>query len=122
MNSHFSSWSICSHVVLFVVDDCFGCERMVCLVAISVMHCKKVSSDHMAVLFGQFVNRADKHTLEPGLLFEQHADPYSFIFSKIHTFRVLNQDHSLLDSLVVECWHRVWEVPGSIPSQGPPPR
>ena len=24
-----------------------------------------------------------------------------------------------LDSLVVECWHRVWEVPGSIPSQGP---
>ena len=25
----------------------------------------------------------------------------------------------LLDSLVVECWHRVWEVPGSIPSQGP---
>ena len=26
----------------------------------------------------------------------------------------------LIDSLVVECWHRVWEVPGSIPSQGPP--
>ena len=25
----------------------------------------------------------------------------------------------LLDSLVVECWHRVREVPGSIPSQGP---
>ena len=25
----------------------------------------------------------------------------------------------LLDSLVVECWLRVWEVPGSIPSQGP---
>ena len=25
---------------------------------------------------------------------------------------------SLLDSLVVECWHRVREVPGSIPSQG----
>ena len=25
----------------------------------------------------------------------------------------------LLDSLVVECWHRVLEVPGSIPSQGP---
>ena len=25
----------------------------------------------------------------------------------------------LLDSLVVECWHRVQEVPGSIPSQGP---
>ena len=25
----------------------------------------------------------------------------------------------LPDSLVVECWHRVQEVPGSIPSQGP---
>ena len=24
-----------------------------------------------------------------------------------------------LDSLVVECWLQVWEVPGSIPSQGP---
>ena len=24
-----------------------------------------------------------------------------------------------LNSLVVECWLRVWEVPGSIPSQGP---
>ena len=28
------------------------------------------------------------------------------------------KDH-LLDSLVVQCWHRVREVPGSIPSQGP---
>ena len=27
--------------------------------------------------------------------------------------------NSLLDSLVVECWLRVWEVPGSILSQGP---
>ena len=27
--------------------------------------------------------------------------------------------HRLLDSLVVECWHRVREVPGLIPSQGP---
>ena len=27
--------------------------------------------------------------------------------------------HPLLDSLVVECWLRVREVPGSIPSQGP---
>ena len=25
----------------------------------------------------------------------------------------------LLDSLVIECWHRVREDPGSIPSQGP---
>ena len=28
-------------------------------------------------------------------------------------------DNRLLDSLVVECWLRVREVPGSIPSQGP---
>ena len=27
--------------------------------------------------------------------------------------------HSLLDSLVIKCWLRVWEIPGSIPSQGP---
>ena len=27
--------------------------------------------------------------------------------------------HRLLDSLVVECWLRVRDVPGSIPSQGP---
>ena len=27
--------------------------------------------------------------------------------------------HCLLDSLEVECWLRVREVPGSIPSQGP---
>ena len=27
--------------------------------------------------------------------------------------------HRLLDNLVVECWHRVGEIPGSIPSQRP---
>ena len=26
--------------------------------------------------------------------------------------------YRLLDNLVVECWHRMREVPGSIPSQG----
>ena len=31
----------------------------------------------------------------------------------------INRIHRLLDSLVVECWLRVREVPGSIPSQGP---
>ena len=29
------------------------------------------------------------------------------------------QIYGPLDRLVVECWHRVREVPGSIPSQGP---
>ena len=29
------------------------------------------------------------------------------------------RQHRILDSLVVECWLRVREVPGSIPSQGP---
>ena len=28
-------------------------------------------------------------------------------------------EYRLLDSLVVDYWHRVREVPGSIPSQGP---
>ena len=32
---------------------------------------------------------------------------------------VLKLLHSLLDSLVIECWHQVRVVPGSIPSQGP---
>ena len=31
----------------------------------------------------------------------------------------LEVSYRLFDSLVVECWHRVREVPGSIPSQGP---
>ena len=31
----------------------------------------------------------------------------------------LSIQHRLFDSLVVECWHRVRGVPGSIPSQGP---
>ena len=31
----------------------------------------------------------------------------------------LSCEHRLLDSLVVHCWLRVREVPGSIPSQGP---
>ena len=33
--------------------------------------------------------------------------------------RVSSVYYRLLDSLVVECWLRVREVPGSIPSQGP---
>ena len=31
----------------------------------------------------------------------------------------LECSNRLVDSLVVECWFRVQEVPGSIPSQGP---
>ena len=27
--------------------------------------------------------------------------------------------YHLLDSLVVDCWHRVWKIPGPMPSQGP---
>ena len=41
----------------------------------------------------------------------------------IYVYRKLTIDYKLvyrlLDSLVVECWLRVGEVPGSIPSQGP---
>ena len=38
------------------------------------------------------------------------------------TMTMTTSKYRLLDSLVVECWLRVREVPGSIPSQGPPPR
>ena len=33
-------------------------------------------------------------------------------------FGLIQSGNSLLDSLVVECWLQVREVPGSIPSQG----
>ena len=42
---------------------------------------------------------------------------YNMIF--IITVYYMHAYYRLLDSLVVECWHRVREVPGSIPSQGP---
>ena len=32
---------------------------------------------------------------------------------------IIDMNNRLLDSLVVECWLRVQEVPGTIPSQGP---
>ena len=32
---------------------------------------------------------------------------------------MFNDNRCLLNSLVVECWLRVWEVPGSIPIQRP---
>ena len=32
---------------------------------------------------------------------------------------IMDTENRLFDSLVVECWLRVREVPGSIPSQGP---
>ena len=32
---------------------------------------------------------------------------------------IIDMNNRLLDSLVVECWLQVQEVPGSIPSQGP---
>ena len=41
--------------------------------------------------------------------------------SKINYIHYLHP-YRFLDSLVVECWLPVWEVPGSIPSQAPPPR
>ena len=41
---------------------------------------------------------------------------HSVIRKVIHSHCLI---HRLLDSLVVECWHRVREIPGLIPSQGP---
>ena len=40
-------------------------------------------------------------------------------WTNVKTVEIDYNTHRLLDSLVVECWLRVWEVPGSIPSQGP---
>ena len=37
----------------------------------------------------------------------------------IQTIDIHYINYRLLDSLMVECWHRLREVPGSIPSQGP---
>ena len=43
-----------------------------------------------------------------------------FLFFLKNYFRQFqNRKYRLLDSLVVKCWLRVREVPGSIPSQGP---
>ena len=45
---------------------------------------------------------------------------YSIAFrTQIDFHRLKYSCYRLLDSLVVECWFRVREVPGSIPSQGP---
>ena len=45
---------------------------------------------------------------------------YNFVEWKGTLFNELyNWMHTTASSIVVECWHRVREVPGSIPSQGP---
>ena len=48
-------------------------------------------------------------TFTKSALFLQHN-------SRMHFYCIYNR---LLDSLVVERWHQVRELPGSIPSQGP---
>ena len=54
---------------------------------------------------------------------QQQPTSSQFAIGVIMKVVVLIGDYyRLLDSLVVECWLRVREVPGSIPSQGPPPR
>ena len=40
-------------------------------------------------------------------------------YSDSNSFNFNGKYYRRLDSLVVECWLRVREVPGSIPSQGP---
>ena len=40
-------------------------------------------------------------------------------YNSAESSQLSKSSHRLLDSLVVECWLRVQEVPGSIPSQGP---
>ena len=43
-----------------------------------------------------------------------------YVLNRLRHIKTLQFNKNLLlDSLVVECWHQVREVPGSIPSQGP---
>ena len=45
---------------------------------------------------------------------------YNGLYGRSYISSGLNsRTYCLLDSLVVECWHPVPEIPGSIPSQGP---
>ena len=58
--------------------------------------------------------------LEPTTSTSQTCNPLRHIVQNTcQVYTHLLYTHRLLDSLVVECWHRVREVPGSIPSQGP---
>ena len=43
----------------------------------------------------------------------------SLEYLPLHILTKQNNGDRLLDSLVVECWLRVRDVPGLIPSQGP---
>ena len=43
----------------------------------------------------------------------------TFLHTLVFAVKLKKTLHRLLDSLVVECWLRVREVPGSIPSPGP---
>ena len=68
------------------------------------------------------------------LIYENRNSMYAGFPKQIDSLTVHNQcilqiehvyqysSHRLLDSLVVQCWFRVREVAGSIPSLGPPPR
>ena len=47
------------------------------------------------------------------------SDEHALDMSLASSSSSLSSSYRLLDSLVLECWHRVREVPGSIPSQGP---
>ena len=43
-----------------------------------------------------------------------------YVLNRLRHIKTLQFNKNLLlDSLLVECWHRVRGVPGSIPSQGP---
>ena len=52
-----------------------------------------------------------------GICTTYKASQYIMISIIIRVFTITR--YRLLHSLVVECWLRVREVPGSIPSQGP---
>ena len=68
---------------------------------------RSMTSDFEGFSIPDFILILEKEPVFPFLMFSAKNGTYWYHFYD-----------SLLNSLVVECWLRVREVPGSIPSQG----
>ena len=83
-------------------------------------------SSHLNATRDPYHHRCAWHAFCEALLKGSRRMPlfhqFLYINSSLFPARLGDTHHNqyrLLDSLVVECWLRVREVPGSIPSQGP---
>ena len=109
---------------------------MVCLfyvVFVCCYSCNVVRRTRQPSMFFRYVT--DKQAIKKNVQKETHLTMFFVYIDKTRVlcqtnntqlnngisniFILLNYFFSLLDSLVVQCWLRVREVPGSIPSQGP---